>query len=149
MTSTYNRAPQKFLQPLKTTVLWGLTPCLLGDRHRRFGRSYFLYFLQINKGSWFLRNIVIVNLLNQRCTIPGTKLFERLNLVWQRLMYVDPQYGTIWRQFRAGPSWPCPKLSSKPTWHKPMPNVQWETPDDGQRNCPKHVEFYAKINLRY
>ena len=22
-----------------------------------------------------------------------------------------------------------------------MPNVQWKTPDDGQRNCPKHVEF--------
>jgi hypothetical protein len=22
--------------------------------------------------------------------------------------------------------------------------VQCETPDDGQRNCPKHVEFYSK-----
>jgi len=22
-----------------------------------------------------------------------------------------------------------------------------QTPDDGQRNCPKHVEFHAKINL--
>jgi hypothetical protein len=22
--------------------------------------------------------------------------------------------------------------------------VQWETPDDGQRNCPKHVEFHSK-----
>jgi hypothetical protein len=21
-------------------------------------------------------------------------------------------------------------------------------PDDGQRNCPKHVEFYSKNNLR-
>jgi len=20
-----------------------------------------------------------------------------------------------------------------------MPNVQWKTPDDGQRNCPKYV----------
>ena len=25
-----------------------------------------------------------------------------------------------------------------------MPNVQWRTPDDGQRNCPKHVEFLDK-----
>ena len=25
-----------------------------------------------------------------------------------------------------------------------MPNVQWKTPDDGQRNCPKHVEFLDK-----
>jgi len=22
--------------------------------------------------------------------------------------------------------------------------VQWKTPDDGQRNCPKQVEFYSK-----
>jgi len=22
--------------------------------------------------------------------------------------------------------------------------VQWKPPDDGQRNCPKHVEFYSK-----
>jgi hypothetical protein len=22
--------------------------------------------------------------------------------------------------------------------------VQYSTPDDGQRNCPKHVEFYSK-----
>ena len=22
--------------------------------------------------------------------------------------------------------------------------VQWKIPDDGQRNCPKHVEFYSK-----
>jgi len=25
-----------------------------------------------------------------------------------------------------------------------VPNVQWRTPDDGQRNCPKHVEFLDK-----
>jgi len=28
-----------------------------------------------------------------------------------------------------------------------VPNVQWRTPDDGQRNCPKRVEFLDKINL--
>ena len=25
-----------------------------------------------------------------------------------------------------------------------MLRVQWKTPDDGQRKCPKHVEFYSK-----
>jgi len=25
-----------------------------------------------------------------------------------------------------------------------VPNVQWKTPDDGQRNCPKSVEFLDK-----
>ena len=29
-------------------------------------------------------------------------------------------------------------------WHIPMLCVQWKTPGDGQRNCPKHVEFYFK-----
>ena len=29
-------------------------------------------------------------------------------------------------------------------WHIPLLCVQWKTPDDGQRNCPKHVEFYSK-----
>ena len=26
----------------------------------------------------------------------------------------------------------------------PLLCVQWKTPDDGQRNCPKHVEFNSK-----
>ena len=26
----------------------------------------------------------------------------------------------------------------------PLLCVQWKTADDGQRNCPKHVEFYSK-----
>jgi len=33
---------------------------------------------------------------------------------------------------------------SKPVWHKPLLCVQWKTPDDGPRNCLKHVEFYSK-----
>jgi len=28
--------------------------------------------------------------------------------------------------------------------YRPDPAVQWKTPDDGQRNCPKHVEFYSQ-----
>ena len=37
-------------------------------------------------------------------------------------------------------SWSC----SQSVWHIPLLCVQWKTPDDGQRNCPKHVEFYSK-----
>ena len=29
-------------------------------------------------------------------------------------------------------------------WHTPLLCVQWEIPNDGQRNCPKHVEFQSK-----
>jgi len=30
---------------------------------------------------------------------------------------------------------------SKPVWHMPLLCVKWKTRDDGQSNCPKHVEF--------
>ena len=42
------------------------------------------------------------------------------------------------------PSWSCSQTVSKPLWHIPLLCVQWKTPDAGQRNCPKHVEFYSK-----
>jgi len=32
----------------------------------------------------------------------------------------------------------------KPAWQTPLLCVQWKTPDDGHRKCPKHVEFYSK-----
>jgi len=31
--------------------------------------------------------------------------------------------------------------------HIPLLCVQWKTPNDGQRNCPKHVEFHSKNKL--
>ena len=42
------------------------------------------------------------------------------------------------------PSWFCSQAVSKTVWHIPLLCAQWKTPDDGQRNCPKHVEFYSK-----
>ena len=44
----------------------------------------------------------------------------------------------------AVPSWSCSLAVSKPVWHIPLPCVQWKTPDDGQGNCTKHVEFHSK-----
>ena len=38
----------------------------------------------------------------------------------------------------------CSQAVSKPVWHIPLLCVQWKTPDDGQRNCPKHVESHSK-----
>ena len=37
---------------------------------------------------------------------------------------------------------------SKPIWHIQLLCVQWKTPDDGQRNCRKHVEFYSKNKFK-
>ena len=39
---------------------------------------------------------------------------------------------------------PAHELSVKPVWHIPLLCVQWKSPEDGQNNCPKHVEFYSK-----
>ena len=41
---------------------------------------------------------------------------------------------------RAVSSWSC----SHAVWHIPLLCVEWKTPDDGQRICAKHVEFYSK-----
>jgi len=45
-----------------------------------------------------------------------------------------------WTSITTFPSWSC----SQAVWHIPLLCVQWKTPADGQRNCPKHVEFYSK-----
>ena len=42
------------------------------------------------------------------------------------------------------PSWSCSKAVSKIVRHTPLLWVQRENPYDGQRNCPKHVEFHSK-----
>ena len=34
----------------------------------------------------------------------------------------------------------------KPARNLPVPNVQYKIPDNGQRRCPKHVEFYSFIH---
>jgi len=52
------------------------------------------------------------------------------------------QFGT------AVPSWSCPQAVSKPVWHIALLSLQWITPDDGQRNCPKHVEFHFQNKFK-
>ena len=42
------------------------------------------------------------------------------------------------------PSWSCSQAITKPVWRIQLLCVQWKTSDDGQRNCPKQVEFYSK-----
>jgi len=37
----------------------------------------------------------------------------------------------------------CKQAVSRHVWHIPMLCVQWKTPDDGQRKCPKRVNFHS------
>jgi len=46
------------------------------------------------------------------------------------------------------PSWSCSQAVSKLVRHIPLLCVEWKTPDDGQRNCQKHVVLFQKTNLR-
>ena len=69
-----------------------------------------------------------------------------LSIIRSFSLYTQQWYMSY--SLRAGSGWnhpdPARKLSAKPIWHIPLPCVQRKTPDDGQRNCPKHVEFYSK-----
>jgi len=51
---------------------------------------------------------------------------------------------TACEQEQEDPFWSCSQAVSKPLWHIPLLCVQRKTPDDGQSNCSKHVEFYSK-----
>ena len=42
------------------------------------------------------------------------------------------------------PSWSCSQAVSKTLWHIPLLCVRWKTPDDGQTNCPIHVDSHSK-----
>ena len=55
-----------------------------------------------------------------------------------------------WDEYTLGvPSWSCwSQAVSKPVWHIPLLYAQWKTRDDGQGNCPKHVEFYASNKFK-
>ena len=58
---------------------------------------------------------------------------------------VDPWRGmTACEQDQDETSWSCPQAISIPVWHIPLLCVQWKTPDDGQGNCPQHVEFHSE-----
>jgi hypothetical protein len=46
----------------------------------------------------------------------------------------------------AGANAPAHKLSAN-LYDIPLLCVQWKTPDDGQRNCTKHVDFHSKIKI--
>ena len=60
------------------------------------------------------------------------------------MVYVIQVLRTACEQDQDRTSWSWSQAVSKPVWHTPLLCVQWQTPDDGQRNCPKHVEFHSK-----
>jgi len=60
-----------------------------------------------------------------------------LSIIRSFTLYTQPWY----MSYRFADSW---RAVSKPVWHVPLLCLQWKTPVNGQRNCPKHVKFYSK-----
>ena len=67
-----------------------------------------------------------------------------LSIIRSFSLYTQQWYMSYSLRTGSVPSWSCSQAVSKPVWHIPLLCVHWKTPDDGQRNCPKHVEFYSK-----
>jgi len=77
-------------------------------------------------------------------TVP-LSIFRSFSTVYKAIVYFIQVTVTACEQDQDRvPSWTCSQAVSKPVWHIPMLCVQWKTPDDGQRNCPKHVGSYSK-----
>jgi len=51
------------------------------------------------------------------------------------------QAGSEWNWV---PFWSRSEAVSKTVWHIPLLYRQWNTHDDGKRNCPKQVDFHSK-----
>jgi hypothetical protein len=79
-----------------------------------------------------------------RCTVSWTSNSSMPNTHRKHISIGTPKknYTKPTRQY--GITKYSEKNSYKPVWHIPLLCVQWKTPDDGQRNCPKHVYFYSK-----
>jgi hypothetical protein len=80
---------------------------------------------------------LLFNKTNRRTNFP--------NLFYQETLHVSGSSSANHQEFSTVHS--ALVYVSKPAWHIPVPNVQCKTPDDGQRNCPKNVEFLGKINF--
>jgi len=66
---------------------------------------------------------------------PYTQKCYVIQVCWQLASRIRTEL-----QFRPGPA---RKLSANLQTCMTLLRVQWKTPDDGQWNCPKHVEFYS------
>jgi hypothetical protein len=77
-------------------------------------------------------------------------MFQRVPLSIIRSFSLYMQHWYMSYSLRAGSGWNCSSIPmllascQQTCGHIPLLCVQWKTPDDGQRNCLKHVEFCSK-----
>jgi len=96
--------------------------------------------------------ILILNKYTNYSTLLWSKLYMfrtvTLSIIRMFSPYTQQWYMSYWfaDSLRAEwvPSGSFPQAVTKPVWHTPFLFIQWKTPDNGQSNCPKHVEFFSK-----
>jgi hypothetical protein len=72
-----------------------------------------------------------------------------LSIIRSSSLYIQESYviQVCWQlasRTRMFPPWSYSQAVSKLAWHIRLQCLQWKTSDDGQRNCPKHVDFHSK-----
>jgi len=70
-----------------------------------------------------------------------------IQVCWQfasRIREEHYMFRTVSLSFIRSSSLYTQQAVSKPVWHVPLLCVKWRNPGDGQRNVPKHLEFYSK-----
>jgi hypothetical protein len=112
---------------------------LLAHSHQHYRCDY----LAINNNKFYITIIKSIRCTNFSNLFFGMKLYVfqivPLSIIRSFSLYTQQWYmlyNFCWQLAR--------KLSAEGLWHIPLVHVQWKTPDDGQRNYLKHVEFYSK-----
>ena len=143
--SWYLQTRKRMLSSGVTFIQFEKGPLISLDRQTRIW--------QCNKPKPFFLIKPTDALISQLCFVKKLYMFQAVPLPIIRSF---PLYIRHWCmscrfddsfQARPVPSWSRLKTVIKSAWHTPVPNVRWKIPDDGQRNCPKHVQFLDKINL--
>jgi hypothetical protein len=88
---------------------------------------------------WFLKSFILGRKIHM-FRIVSLSIIRSFSLYTQQ-WYMSYRFADSLRRDEDGTSWSRSQAVSKPVWHIPLLCVQWKTPDNGQRNCPKHVDF--------
>ena len=98
-----------------------------------------IFFRSCDRASW---QILIIK--PTRCT-------NFSNLFWNEILHVSDSSSVHHQEFSTVHTamvhviqvcWQ--QAVSRPVWHISLMCVQWKTPDVGQRNCPKYLEFHSE-----
>jgi hypothetical protein len=136
-----------FLLPIYATLSWtgAILPFNFISYTLKQAKS-FGFKVVIHNLNWYTRRKIDVSentcAHSQRHTVSfpfSARLFHRVKSSSEPSRW---NYSTV-------PSWSCccSKAVYKPVWHIPLRSVQCITPDDGQRNCPKHIELHSKVRF--